>query len=414
MTGTAAAEPTVTTFTSTVDRIDTTDVVLTQTYFYPEGGGQPADQGTLGGVEVVDVQHRNGDIVHELADPPAFDSGETVEGHIDTAFRTYCMRAHTASHVLYGAGRRLLSDLGYGGFDISATVPDDSDAEDAAFGPAVTGKVRVDFETTTEIDDEVLTELEGLTNRAVWESYDVTWEEIPRAEALDRDDIAFNTKTEEGIEGETVRVVTIGDWDVAACGGTHVGNTREIGPVTVLGRSNPGEGLTRVEFAVGPRAIRQRTTEHERAMTAAQSLDTNVAELPAAVDALQSERDDLRETVSTLRERLVDSRIADLRDDAIQVDGRTWLVGTVTGLDANGLADRAERAVGDETDVAALVDADGQYLGVATTGDIDAGAVVDRVTTEFGGGGGGRPTVAQGGGLSADGDDIVAFLRDES
>jgi len=412
MTGTAAAEPTVTTFTSTVDRIDTTDVVLTETYFYPEGGGQPADRGTLGGVEVVDVQHRNGDIVHELADPPAFDSGETVEGQIDTAFRTYCMRAHTASHVLYGAGRRLLSDLGYGGFDISATVPDDDEA--AAFGPAISGKVRVDFETTTEIDDETLTELERLTNRAVWESYDVTWEEISREEALDRDDIAFNTKTEEGIEGEAVRVVTIEDWDVAACGGTHVGNTREIGPVTVLGRSNPGEGLTRVEFAVGPRAIRQRATEHERAMTAARSLDTNVAELPAAVDGLQSECDDLRETVATLRERLVDSRLADLRDDAIEVDGRRWLIGTVTGLDANGLADRAESAVDDDIDVAALVDADGQYLGVATTGGIDAGEVVDRVTSEFGGGGGGRPTVAQGGGLDADGDDIVAFLRDVS
>ena len=411
MTGTAAAEPTVTTFTSNVDRIDTTAVVLTETYFYAEGGGQPADRGTLGGVEVVDVQHRNGDIVHELAEPPAFDPGETVEGQIDTAFRTYCMRAHTASHVLYGAGRRLLSDLGYGGFDISATVPDNADDD---FGPAITGKVRVDFETTTEIDDETLTELERLTNRAVWESYDVTWEEIPRDEALGRDDIAFNTKTEEGIEGETVRVVTIDGWDVAACGGTHVGNTREIGPVTVLGRSNPGEGLTRVEFVVGPRAIRRRATEHERAMTAAQSLDTNVAELPAAVDGLQSECDDLRETVSSLRERLVDSRLADLRDDAIEVDGQRWLVGTVAGLDANALADRAESAVGDDVDVAALVDADGQYLGVGTTGGVDAGEVVDRVTSEFGGGGGGRPTVAQGGGLGADGDEIVAFLRDES
>jgi len=411
MTGTAAAEPTVTTFTSTVDRIDTTAVVLTETYFYAEGGGQPADRGTLGGVEVVDVQHRNGDIVHELAEPPAFDPGETVEGQIDTAFRTYCMRAHTASHVLYGAGRRLLSDLGYGGFDISATVPDNADDD---FGPAITGKVRVDFETTTEIDDETLTELERLTNRAVWESYDVTWEEIPRDEALGRDDIAFNTKTEEGIEGETVRVVTVDGWDVAACGGTHVGNTREIGPVTVLARSNPGEGLTRVEFAVGPRAIRRRATEHERAMTAAQSLDTNVAELPAAVDGLHSECDDLRETVSSLRERLVDSRLADLRDDAIEVDGQRWLVGTVAGLDANALADRAESAVGDDVDVAALVDADGQYLGVGTTGGVDAGEVVDQVTTEFGGGGGGRPTVAQGGGLGADGDEIVAFLRDES
>ena len=411
MTGPAAAEPTVTTFTSTVDRIDTTAVVLTETYFYAEGGGQPADRGTLGGVEVVDVQHRNGDIVHELAEPPAFDPGETVEGQIHTAFRTYCMRAHTASHVLYGAGRRLLSDLGYGGFDISATVPDNADDD---FGPVINGKVRVDFETTTEIDDETLTELERLTNRAVWESYDVTWEEIPRDEALGRDDIAFNTKTEEGIEGETVRVVTIEDWDVAACGGTHVANTCEIGPVTVLGRSNPGEGLTRVEFTVGPKAIRQRATEHERAMAAAQSLDTHVAELPDAVDGLQSERDELRDTVSTLQERLVDSRLADLRDDAIETDGQRWLVGTVAGLDANALADRAESAVDDDIDVAALVDADGQYLGVGTTGGVDAGEVVDQVTAEFGGGGGGRPTVAQGGGLDADGDDIVAFLRNVS
>jgi alanyl-tRNA synthetase len=409
MTGRAAAEPTVTTFTSTVDRVETTAVVLSETYFYAEGGGQPADRGTLGGVEVVDVQHRDGEIVHELAEPPAFEPGATVDGRVDTAFRTYCMRAHTASHVLYGAGRRMLADLGYGGFDISATVSDDGDG---AFGPAIGGKVRVDFETTTDIDDERLAELERLTNRAVWESYDVSWEQIPRDEALGRDDIAFNTKTEEGIEGETVRVVSIEDWDVAACGGTHVGNTREIGPVTVLGRSNPGEGLTRVEFAVGPRAIRQRATEHEQSRRAARSLDTNVAELPDAVGTLRSERDDLRESVSALREQVVDARVADLREDTVEQDGRTWLVGTVTGLDANGLADRAERAVGDTVDVAALVDADGQYLGVATTGDVDAGEVVDRVTAEFGGGGGGRPTVAQGGGLDADGADIVAFIRD--
>ncbi|WP_336338204.1 alanyl-tRNA editing protein [Haloarcula brevis] len=410
MTGRAAAEPTVTTFTSTVDRVEATDVVLSETYFYAEGGGQPADRGTLGGVEVVDVRHRDGEIVHELAEPPTFEPGESVEGSVDAAFRTYCMRAHTASHVLYGAGRRVLADLGYGGFDISATVPDEDGDDD--FGPAVGGKVRVDFETTTEIDDGTLAELERLTNRAVWESYDVTWEQIPRDEALGRDDIAFNTKTEEGIEGETVRVVTIEDWDVAACGGTHVGNTREIGPVAVLSRSNPGEGLTRVEFAVGPRAIRQRATEHEQSRRAARALDTNVAELPDAVTALQSERDDLRDTVATLRERLVDARVADLRDDAVEADGQRWLVGTVTGLDANGLADRAERAVGDAVDVAALVADDGQYVGVATTGDVDAGEVVDRVTAEFGGGGGGRPTVAQGGGLDADGGDVVAFIRD--
>ncbi|MFB6222194.1 MAG: DHHA1 domain-containing protein [Haloarcula sp.] len=410
MTGKAASEPYVTTFTATVDSINTKRVALDETYFYAEGGGQPADIGTIDGVEVVDVQRRDGSIVHELAEEPAFEPGSTVDGTIDTAFRTYCMRAHTASHVLYGAGRRLLSDLGYGGFDISATAPDDP-SQNGDHEGGINGKVRVDFETTTEIDDTTLVDLERLTNRAVWESHDVTWAEIPRDEALNRDDIAFNTKTEEGIEGETVRVVTIEDWDVAACGGTHVRNTREIGPVTVLGRSNPGEGLTRVEFAVGPRAIRQRATEHEQSRSAAQTLDTNVAELPAAVNGLQSERDDLRETVSTLREQLVESRIADLEEEAVEKDGQTWLVGTVTGLDANALADRAESVVGDGVDVAALVDADGQYLGVGTNGAVDAGEIVSRATAEFGGGGGGRPTVAQGGGLGADGDEIVTFLR---
>ncbi len=155
MTGTAAAEPTVTTSRRTsTDRYDAVEL----TDRIDARRRQPADRRTLDGVAVVDVQHRNGDVVHELAEPPTFDPGETVEGQVDTAFRTYCMRAHTASHVLYGAGRRLLSDLGYGGFDISARVPDEADDDD--FGPAITGKVRVDFETTTEIGDETLTELE--------------------------------------------------------------------------------------------------------------------------------------------------------------------------------------------------------------------------------------------------------------
>ncbi len=175
----------------------------------------------------------------------------------------------------------------------------------------------------------------------------MTWEEVPRDEALDRDDIAFNTKTEEGVDGETVRVVTVDDWDVAACGGTHVGNTREMGPDGPA--SNPEWESSR-RVAVGPRAIRRRATEHERTMTAAQSLDTNVAELPAAVDGLQSMRRPPGDGVVPPRAP-VDSRLADLRDDAIEVDGQRWLVGTVAGLDANALADRAESAVGDDVDV---------------------------------------------------------------
>jgi alanyl-tRNA synthetase len=239
MTAPAAADPDITTFTATVERIDDRDVIVDETYFYPEGGGQPADRGVLAKTHVVDVQTVDGEIRHTLADDPEFGVGDIVTGAIDPDFRTYCMRAHTASHALYGAARRVCEDLDYGGFGID------------------TEKVRLDLETTTTVDDDVLVELERLVNRAVWDSLPVTWEERPREATLADDDVATTT-TDVVADEEAIRVVEIEGWDTAVCGGTHVSNTREIGPVTVLDRSNPGEGLTRVEFAVGPTAWRAR------------------------------------------------------------------------------------------------------------------------------------------------------------
>lgn len=404
MTTQAPAEPYTWNFTATVDSVEGTNVHLDTTYFYAESGGQPADRGRLAGIDVTDVQYDGNGVVHELAREPEFEVGDSVEGEIDRGFRRYCMRAHTASHVLYGAGRRLLDDLGYGGFDISAPGKSDDD-------PSAGGKVRVDFTTSTTIDDDKLVEFERLVNRIVWDSRDVSWETLPREEALAREDIAFNTKTEEGIEGDTVRVVTVENWDVAACGGTHVDNTREIGPVTVLDRSNPGEGLTRVEFAVGERAIDRRAVERSRAMDAAHTLETGIEELPEAVESVHSERERLRNELDAARETLVEARIAELSEEIVEKNGQSWLVGTVDGLDANELADRAQDVVGSHADVVGLVGEGGQYVAVATTGDVDAGAVVDEVTDEFGGGGGGGPTVAQGGGLGASEEEIVSFLR---
>jgi alanyl-tRNA synthetase len=170
--------------------------------------------------------------------------------------------------------------------------------------------------------------------------------------------------------------------------------------------------MTRVEFAVGYRAIEARAADRRHAMTAANTLQTGVSDLPDAVSRLDTENRELQAELDRTKQQLVDSRLDELRETVVQRGESTWLVGPVPGLDANGLSDRAQQAVGDEVDVAALVDEDGQYLAVATAGDVDAGAVVDRVTDEFGGGGGGSPTVAQGGGLGADADTIVAFLRE--
>ena len=431
----APAEPDVRHFETVVDRVDGNDVVLAETYFYPEAGGQPADRGTIDGIELADVQERDGEVIHQLATDAGdhnLAAGDTVACDVDTAFRTYCMRAHTASHVLYGAARRLFDDLGYAGFDIGLE------------------KVRVDLTTADPIDDADLVELGRLSNRAVWDSLPVTWETMSAEEARSLPDVAFNEKTEEGAmsdggaetadgtateadgadgadeadgadgadgadEADDVRVVTVEGWDTAACGGTHVENTREIGPIEVLDRSNPGEGRTRVEFAVGPTAIDRDAAVHGAALDAARALDASPADLPDAVERLQAERDELAGELSAAESDLLDAALDDL--DSFDRDGRTWAVGAVEGFGPNDVGDAVQEQVGEaaaDPDVAAVVGRDGAaFVVVASTGEHAAGDVVDSVTAEFGGGGGGGPTFAQGGGLDADPAAIVAFLREE-
>lgn len=390
----APEEPYTHHFMTTVEELDGDRVVLEETYFYPEGGGQPADRGAIEGVDVVDVQTEDGRVVHVLEAEPWFGDGDFVTGSIDGEFRRFCMRAHTASHALYGAGRQLFDELGYGGFDISPE------------------KVRVDFDTPTDIGDAELVELERLVNRVVWEDRAVSWETVPREEALSRDDVAYNTKTEAGVtDSEEIRLVEIEDWDVAACGGTHVRSTSEIGTVTVLDRSNPGQGLTRVEFTVGPDAIERRAAERSAAMAAARALDTTVTDLAAGVEALHETLDAVSEEREQLRRELVETQLTALREDIVEQDGASWLVGALSGLDVNGLAEKCQSLAGAAADVVVLIAEDGSGLAVATDGDHDAEALVERATDAFGGGGGGSPTVAQAGGLDADAEQLVALYR---
>jgi alanyl-tRNA synthetase len=228
--------------------------------------------------------------------------------------------------------------------------------------------------------------------------------------------------------------VTIEGWDTAACGGTHVSNTREIGPIEVIDRSNPGEGRTRVEFAVGPTGIEHRATVHRAARAASRAADASVADLPDAVTRIREEADELSAEVASLRSALLSARIADLEtvetpagDNDAAVT--TWAVGTIggdpgdgplSGVGPNDLQEPVEDAVGaapDAPDVVAVVGADGApFVVVATTGETapGAGEIVDAVTDEFGGGGGGSATFAQGGGIDGEPAAVAEFLRSEA
>lgn len=391
----AAENPYVTDFEATVRSVDGSRVTLDRTYFYAEGGGQPADRGTLGGARVADVQREEGVTVHTLDSAPEFDEGESLTGHVDESFRTYTMRAHTASHVVYGAGRELFDYHGYGGFDIG---------EDT---------VRLDFDTSSGADSVNPLTVQRMANEAVWDSRDVDWYEMDAAEARANDDIVFNLDTVAN-GNDTVRIVEIDGWDISACGGTHVGNTIEIGPIRVLSVSNPGADLVRVEYAVGPTAIREAIEERRGAARAAETLDTGVQDLPGRAERLLAENETLKQERDELRERLLEARLASLAENTVSKGGDEWLVGTVDGVGPNTVADQIRQTEAETADVLVLVGSDGgTFIVVGTDGETDANEVIEDVTDEFGGGGGGQPTLAQGGGIDADPATVVEYLAGE-
>jgi len=383
----------VTDFEATVRSVDGRDVTLETTYFYAEGGGQPADRGAIDGHDVVDVQTENGVTVHTLDAAPDFEAGELVTGDVDETFRTYSMRAHTASHVVYGAGRKLFGTHGYGGFDIGEE------------------RVRLDFVSEADAADVSALDVQRLANEAVWDDRDVEWYEMELSAAREKDNIVFNLG-DDAETSQTVRIVEVDGWDISACGGTHVERTSEIGPITVFDVSNPGANLVRVEYAVGPTAIQWQVEETRAATRAAETLDTGIRNLPERVETIVAENTALREEMGELRARLLDARLAELGTDPVDRNGEEWVVGTVENLGPNTVADRL-RDHELTVDVAVLVGRDGStFVVVGTDGDADANTVVETVTDEFGGGGGGQPTLAQGGGLDADPQAVVDYLRE--
>jgi alanyl-tRNA synthetase len=282
----AAAEPYATRFETEVTSIDGRRVWLERSHFYGASGGQPADSGTISDIAVTDVQYVDGEQVHVLAEEPSFRPGHRVLCSVDWSFRMYCMRAHTAGHIVAGAARRLLEEATYAGLDIGAET------------------VAVDLETSASLDDETLIELDELVTRVVWESRPVSWDDMPLSSARERDGITVDAELDDAaVENGRVRVVTIEDhtdkpnrnrlgsangsstsWDVTACGGTHVRNTREVGPVTVLNCSRPTEGVIRIEFAVGPQAIDHRTAEKRAALAATAALDVDLEDVSDALE----------------------------------------------------------------------------------------------------------------------------------
>ena len=210
------------------------EVSFDRTAFYPGGGGQPADKGTLGvgpiRANVVDLRREGGEVIHVL-DNAIPDTVRELGGELDWERRYAHMRHHTALHVLSGVIFR--------NFDARVTG-----------GQMRADRARMDFSFPGEWTVEVVGEIERLTNDALAENRPVKVYELPREEALENPDLIRTQVNLVPEYVETVRIVEIEGIDTQADGGTHVANTEEVGELRITGHKSKGRQNKRVEFAL--------------------------------------------------------------------------------------------------------------------------------------------------------------------
>ena len=368
-------------FKAVVERVDEDRVVLSETYFHPEGGGQPADKGTIGGMVVADVQKGDGEIVHHVEDHK-FSKGDEVQGKIDQKFRIYCMRAHTGSHIVYGAARRVLGKVDYSGFEIGEE------------------SCRIDFETETHVDRGKLLALEKAANRAVLKALPVNTYMVGRDGLADIDDLAF---AKELPDEEEVRVVDIQGLDRATCSGTHLSNTIEVGRINVLSKKKLQEGVTRVEFCTGVKALAEDYKEKGWLLGTSEMLETAPSGLVEKIRGFMDELEDCREKVMELKEENLKRSIDGLREE--KIGEYTLRIGTLETDDTEALSRVVKDSCGVGEIISVVIDGSRPSLVVCVDEDIDevsAGDIITEVIGEFGGGGGGTDRFAQGGGFDSE------------
>ena len=350
-------------------------VTLDRTAFYPEGGGQSADHGVLGGAAVTDVREKDGEVVHTC--DRALPVGETVAGAIDFARRFDLMQQHSGEHIVSGilCGRHSCDNVGFHiGHDL----------------------VTIDF--NTQLTMEELREIEALANRYVWEDHpiEVSW---PTPEVLS----ALPYRSKKALTG-AVRIVTFPGADCCACCGTHVRRSGQVGIIKLLSCQKFREGV-RIEMAAGERALRYCTEVLDQNTHVSQLLSAKPLETAAAVERLQKELYALRGRVAALEE-------GDFARKAEHFAGKgdvLLLEGDMSSESVRKLCAAVMDTCGGRCAVFAGSDEQGYKYALGQTGG-DLRSLVKDLNAALNGRGGGKPHFAQGS-LQASGAAIREFFQ---
>jgi alanyl-tRNA synthetase len=371
---------------------DEVEVVLDVTPFYPEGGGQLGDRGMIsapsGAVRVEDTRAAGGAIVHRGRIEGELRLGDYVQAVVDTAWRSGAARNHTATHVLHAALRSILGP--HVRQQGSLVAPD---------------RLRFDFTHLEQTPRQALLEVQQLANDKVRHDLEVAARSTTYRKAIADGALAFFGDK----YGSEVRVVEIRDdgerFSAELCGGTHVHHTGQLGFVQIVRESAVAAGTRRIEALTGPAAEAHLLEQQERLLRLAEKLSTTPANLEERIDSLQAELEHLRKQSEQVERERVGAATEALLEGAEKVRDIYIVVGRVSAVSADSLREVADRIRArlqpSLVVIGAQIDGRPAFLAAATPDlvgrGVHAGNLISEVARVAGGGGGGRPDLAQAG-----------------
>ncbi|PEZ83343.1 alanine--tRNA ligase [Peribacillus simplex] len=366
-------------------------VILDKTPFYAESGGQIADIGTMASesvkVDVHDVQKApNGQNLHRVTvTAGTLTADSNIVATLNQENRIHITKNHTATHLLHQALKDVLgTHVNQAGSLVQAE------------------RLRFDFSHFGQITAEEIEQIETIVNEKIWQSLQVNtdYKNIEEAKAMGAMAL-FGEKY-----GKIVRVVQIGDYSLELCGGVHVPNTAVIGLFKIVSESGIGAGTRRIEAVTGAGAYKLMTEQIGVLKDAAAKLKTNLKDVPSRIETVLSEVKDLHRENESLTAKLSNIEASSLVSNVKDINGVQVLVAKVQATDMNNLramADDLKQKLDSVIIVLGSAQGDKVNLIAGVTKDyIDrgfhAGKLVKEVASRCGGGGGGRPDMAQAGG----------------
>ncbi len=375
-------------------------ILVDETPFYGTMGGQTGDKGVIesagGTFEVQDTIHLQGGKIGHVGRMTngMFTVGDKVSLKVDPESRRSTEKNHSATHLLQKALRTVLGEH----------------VEQA--GSLVTPeRLRFDFTHFSAMTAEELKQVEDLVNKEIQEGLDVVTQEMSLDEAKKTGAMAlFGEKY-----GEKVRVVKMGDFSTELCGGTHVGNTGTIHAFRILSEAGIAAGVRRIEALTGDGLMLYYRNLEDTLHEAARAAKTSPAELTARIASMMEEMKTLHSENEKLKSRLANESLGDVMSQVREVSGVKVLASKVSDVDMNGLrnlGDQLKEKLGEGVIVLASVQGDKVNL-MATATDAaqkqgaHAGNLIKAIAALVGGGGGGRPGMAQAGGKNPAGVDAA-------